>query len=127
MTQLTTNIKVSELFQVGIVVRNLDESMKLYKDLLGIDSWQVVEMDNNREEAFCCSAGGGRILAEERIGERINVRRVQMAADTGAEVLLSNCPFCLTMFEDGVKGADVEESLKPKDIAEILVDRLEQS
>lgn len=45
MTQLTTNIKVSELFQVGIVVRNLDESMKLYKDLLGIDSWKVFEND----------------------------------------------------------------------------------
>ncbi len=38
MTQLTTNIKVSELFQVGIAVRNLDESLKLYKNLLGIDS-----------------------------------------------------------------------------------------
>lgn len=97
------------------------------RELIRAVGGQVVEMDKNREEAFCCSAGGGRILAEERIGERINVRRVRMAADTGAEVLLSNCPFCLTMFEDGVKGADVEESLKPKDIAEIMVDRLEQS
>lgn len=97
------------------------------RELIRAAGGQVVEMDKNREEAFCCSAGGGRILAEERIGERINVRRVRMAADTGAEVLLSNCPFCLTMFEDGVKGADVEESLRPKDIAEILVDRLEQS
>ena len=57
---------------------------------------------------------GGRILAEESIGERINIKRVRMAVDTGAEVLLSNCPFCLTMFEDGVKGADVEASLKTK-------------
>jgi Fe-S oxidoreductase len=63
-------------------------------------------------------------MAEEKIGERINVKRVQMASTTGAEVLVSNCPFCLTMFEDGVKGADVEESLKPKDIAEILAERL---
>ena len=86
-----------------------------------------MEMEKNRAEAFCCSAGGGRILADETIGERINVRRVQMASETGAETLLSNCPFCLTMFEDGVKGADIEDSLRPRDIAEVLVERLEQS
>jgi catechol 2,3-dioxygenase-like lactoylglutathione lyase family enzyme len=45
MTQsLTTNIEVSDLFQVGIVVRDLDQSMELYKNLLGIDSWQVFEI-----------------------------------------------------------------------------------
>jgi Fe-S oxidoreductase len=84
----------------------------------------VTEMKRNRDEAFCCSAGGGRILAEEKLGERINVERVRMAAATGADVLVSNCPFCLTMFEDGVKGADVEGTLKPKDIAELLFERL---
>ena len=47
-----------------------------------------------------------------------------MAAETGAATLLSNCPFCLTMFEDGVKGAEVEEALRPKDIAEILAERI---
>jgi len=85
---------------------------------------QLVEMEKNRAEAFCCSAGGGRILAEENIGKRINIKRVEMAVATGADVLISNCPFCLTMFEDGVKGAEVEESLKPKDIAEILAERV---
>ncbi len=85
---------------------------------------KIIEMDKNRAEAFCCSAGGGRILAEEKIGERMNVKRVKMAAATGAATLVSNCPFCLTMFEDGVKGAEVEESLRPKDIAEILVERI---
>ena len=86
---------------------------------------EIVEMDKSRSEAFCCSAGGGRIMAEEKMGERINVRRVGMAAATGAPTLLSNCPFCLTMFEDGVKGADLEGMVLPKDIAEILAERLE--
>jgi Fe-S oxidoreductase/nitrate reductase gamma subunit len=84
----------------------------------------LVEMQLNRDESFCCSAGGGRILAEEKIGERMNIRRVMMAADTGTDVLVSNCPFCLTMFEDGTKGADIEDSLKPLDIAEVLAERL---
>lgn len=86
---------------------------------------KIAEMAKNRDQAFCCSAGGGRILAEEKLGSRINIKRVEMAAVTGAGTLISNCPFCLTMFEDGVKGADVEESLRPRDIAEILVERLQ--
>lgn len=85
---------------------------------------RIVEMEKNRDQAFCCSAGGGRILAEENIGKRINIHRVEMAAKTGAEQLLSNCPFCLTMFEDGVKGAELEGQLIPKDIAEILAERV---
>ncbi|MGI6655954.1 MAG: (Fe-S)-binding protein [Desulfobulbus sp.] len=84
----------------------------------------IAEMQRTRDQAFCCSAGGGRILAEENIGERINGKRVQMALATDAELLLSNCPFCLTMFEDGVKGADAEERLRPRDVAEVLAERL---
>ena len=87
---------------------------------------QVVEMERSLAEAFCCSAGGGRILAEEKLGTRINVRRVEMAAETGATTLLSNCPFCLTMFEDGIKGADLEGQLMSKDLVEILVERVQQ-
>ncbi len=84
----------------------------------------ISEMEKCRDEAFCCSAGGGRILAEESLGERISIKRVQMAAATGAPQLLSSCPFCLTMFEDGVKGANVDATLKPRDIAEVLADCL---
>ncbi len=84
----------------------------------------IREMKKSRNEGFCCSAGGGRIMAEEKIGERINVRRINMAMETGAPVLVSNCPFCMTMFEDGVKGAGVEDRLRPRDIAEILAERL---
>ncbi len=92
--------------------------------LINAAGGKIVEMEKSRAEAFCCSAGGGRIMAEEKMGDRINVKRVNMAVDTGAPTLLSNCPFCLTMFEDGIKGADVEDKLQAKDIAEVLVERL---
>jgi Fe-S oxidoreductase len=82
------------------------------------------EMERSQAESFCCGAGGGRILAEEKIGSRISETRVKMAAETGSGTLVSNCPFCLTMFEDGVKGAQLEGALVPRDIAEILVKRL---
>jgi len=94
------------------------------RQLLEAAGIKLTEMDKNRSESFCCSAGGGRILADETIGTRINVKRSQMAAETGAPTLVSNCPFCLTMFEDGIKGAELDNQLQPKDIAEILVARL---
>ena len=94
------------------------------RNLVAAAGGQVVEMGKNRAEAFCCSAGGGRIMAEEKLGDRINIKRVEMAVETGAPTLLSNCPFCLTMFEDGIKGADVEDKLNAKDIAEVLAERL---
>jgi Fe-S oxidoreductase len=86
---------------------------------------RITEMEKSYDQSFCCSAGGGRIMAEEKLGSRINIKRVKMAADTQADVLISNCPFCLTMFEDGVKGAELEEKLKPRDIAEILAERIQ--
>ncbi|WP_305043022.1 heterodisulfide reductase-related iron-sulfur binding cluster [Geoalkalibacter sp.] len=94
------------------------------RNLIAAAGGQVVEMSKSEAESFCCGAGGGRILAEEKLGTRISEARARMAAETGAPLLVSNCPFCLTMFEDGIKGADLEGRLAPRDIAEILVERL---
>jgi Fe-S oxidoreductase len=84
----------------------------------------IREMAESGEDSFCCSAGGGRILAEEKIGERINVERVKMATATGAPLLVSNCPFCLTMFEDGIKTGGAEGTIVVKDLAEIVAARI---
>ena len=75
-------------------------------------------------DSFCCGAGGGRILAEEKLGGKISEARVRMAADTGAPMLVSNCPFCLTMFEDGIKTGGAEGRLQARDLAEILAQRI---
>ncbi|MBJ6723840.1 heterodisulfide reductase-related iron-sulfur binding cluster [Geomesophilobacter sediminis] len=84
----------------------------------------IAEMDKSRHESFCCGGGGGRILAEERIGTRISEARIGMAAATGAPVLVANCPFCLTMFEDGIKTGGFEEKIQVQDLAEVVLQRL---
>ena len=84
----------------------------------------LTEMDQSGYDSFCCSAGGGRILAEEKFGTKISEARVRMAHDTGAPLLVSNCPFCLTMFEDGIKTGGVEGEIAVKDLAEIVASRL---
>ena len=85
---------------------------------------RLTEMSKNGYDSFCCGAGGGRILAEEKLGTKISEARVRMATDTGAPLLVSNCPFCLTMFEDGIKTGGAEGMLKVKDLAEIVTSRL---
>jgi Fe-S oxidoreductase/nitrate reductase gamma subunit len=85
---------------------------------------RISEMDQSRADSFCCSAGGGRILAEEKLGTKISEARVTMATATGAPLLVSNCPFCLTMFEDGIKTGGAEGRLRVRDLAEIVAERL---
>jgi Fe-S oxidoreductase len=85
---------------------------------------RLTEMEKSGYESFCCGAGGGRIIAEEKIGSRISVARVEMAKETGAPLLVSNCPFCLTMFEDGIKTGGCEGELAVRDLAEIVAERL---
>lgn len=132
---------LAELVESGLIALNPVEEHCTYHDscylgrhnniydaprqLLEAAGIKLTEMEKNRSDSFCCSAGGGRIMADETIGSRINIKRSQMAAATGAPTLISNCPFCLTMFEDGIKGAELDSQIQPKDIAEILVARLQ--
>ncbi len=85
----------------------------------------LVEMDRNKDSAFCCGAGGGRMWLEENIGTRINVLRTEQALATQPEVIAVNCPFCLTMVEDGLKECDQTETVKAKDIAELVAGYLQ--
>ncbi|TYB34727.1 MAG: 4Fe-4S dicluster domain-containing protein [Flexistipes sinusarabici] len=87
---------------------------------------RINEMDKNRYESFCCGGGGGRILVDEKIGTKVNAARAKMASDTGSGVLISNCPFCLSMFEDGIKTAEVEDKIKVRDISEIIVGKIKR-
>ena len=85
----------------------------------------LVEMSLNRSRGFCCGGGGGRAWMEENEGRRVSQVRVEQAMEVKPDVLASACPFCLTMFEDGVKSKEVADKIKTRDIAEILAESLE--
>jgi len=82
----------------------------------------LVEMENNRKQGFCCGGGGGHMWLEEHAGRRINEVRTEQAIDTKAQIVATACPFCLQMFEDGIKTKEAEESIKAMDIAEIIAE-----
>jgi Fe-S oxidoreductase len=85
----------------------------------------VTEMRRNKNRSFCCGGGGGRVWMEEKIGKRINNTRVQEALDTGADALAAACPFCITMFEDGIKNVAAQDHFAVEDVAEVLARALE--
>jgi Fe-S oxidoreductase len=123
------DLYVRNMVYIRVKVKSYFHSSKGNGRELMKASWEIcwnIGLIKSHNQSFCCSAGGGRIMAEEKLGSRINIKRVQMAAETQADILISNCPFCLTMFEDGVKGAELEDKLRPRDIAEILAERIEQ-
>ncbi|HPD61612.1 MAG TPA: heterodisulfide reductase-related iron-sulfur binding cluster, partial [Thermodesulfobacteriota bacterium] len=81
-----------------------------------------VEMKRNRRNSFCCGGGGGRVWMEEfEAREKISEVRIRDAAEVGAELLITACPFCMSMLEDAVKTAGYENKMEVKDLAEVLV------
>ena len=84
----------------------------------------ILEMPRARENGFCCGAGGGRMWMEEKLGTKVNVARVNEASETGAGLVASACPFCMTMLADGVNETGRSESMNVQDVSQIVASRL---
>jgi len=84
----------------------------------------VIEMPRNRENGFCCGAGGGRMWMEEKIGMKVNKARVDEAATTGAPLVASACPFCMTMLADGINETGRQDAMRVQDVAQIVASKM---
>ncbi len=84
-----------------------------------------LEMKRRRGESFCCGAGGGRMWMEETEGKRIYQERTQEALKTNPSTIAVACPYCMTMFEDGLKDEKAQDQVKVKDLAEIIAEAME--
>jgi len=94
-------------------------------NLLKISGAEVLEPKQTRDRGFCCGAGGAQMFLEETKGKRVNVERTEQLLETGAKCIAVNCPFCMTMLTDGVKAKDIIDEIEVKDIAEIILENLE--
>jgi Fe-S oxidoreductase len=79
-----------------------------------------VEMKRCRDRSFCCGGGGLMLFYEPKEEERIGVKRVRMAAETGANVIVTACPFCMVNLEDAVKVAGLEGKMSVIDLTELV-------
>jgi len=88
--------------------------------LHAIPGLQVEEMERRKDQAWCCGAGGGvkdafNDFALWTARERI----IEAQETTGAEAIISACPYCKENFEDAIKAG--EDKMKTYDIAEIML------
>ncbi len=83
----------------------------------------ATEMERNGSQSFCCGAGGGRMWMEEHLGTRINLERVSEALKEKPDTVCVTCPYCMTMFEDGLKDKNADK-VAVKDIAEVVAEGL---
>jgi len=96
------------------------------REVLGsIPGIDLVEMERNRERAYCCGGGGGNFYTDFLSGVGgAACARVKEAYETGAKVLAVACPICTTMLSEAAKTEGIEEELKVMDISEIVVEAL---
>jgi len=76
-------------------------------------------MPRCRDRSFCCGGGGLMLFYEPQEEQRMGVVRVRMAAEAGANVIVTACPFCMANLEDAIKVAGLEGKMAAIDLAEL--------
>jgi Fe-S oxidoreductase len=84
-----------------------------------IPGLNFVEMERIKEYSYCCGAGGGVKSAFPEFALRTAKTRIEEAESTGAEIIISACPFCSTNLNDGI--IETGSNLKFYDISELLL------
>ena len=96
--------------------------------LQAIPKAKLEEMERSRDTGFCCGGGGGLMWIEEQPGTtKINQMRLEDVLKTGAETVVTACPYCLQMFEDSIEHKDIKDSLKARDLVELVEAAMKQS
>ncbi|HEX2975317.1 MAG TPA: (Fe-S)-binding protein, partial [Bacteroidales bacterium] len=99
-----------------------DEPRAILNRLTG----KVTEMHRSKSFALCCGAGGGQMFKEAEKGNKeIFIERTEDVLQTGAGVIATACPFCMTMMTDGLKYKNKEDQIKNYDIAELIAQSLD--
>lgn len=92
------------------------------KILEAIPGVEYKEAELSKDTGRCCGAGGGRMWMEERLGTRVNHKRLEDLQTVQPQSIASACPFCKVMITDATQDKNVE--IPVKDVAEILAESL---
>ncbi len=80
------------------------------------------EMGRRKEKTFCCGAGGSNYWFKVQGQRSIAGIRTEEAMKTGAKQIATECPFCLSMFDDTTKVMNT--GMEVRDVAEIVAESL---
>ncbi|MGH3493041.1 MAG: heterodisulfide reductase-related iron-sulfur binding cluster [Sciscionella sp.] len=99
------------------------------RELVGAAGATLTEMPRHAERSMCCGAGGARMWMEEKIGKRINLDRVDEAIDTDTETIVTGCPFCRVMINDGLTERQSEDrgtDMAVRDVSQMLLEAVKR-
>jgi Fe-S oxidoreductase len=89
---------------------------------------ELVEMPRNRDNSFCCGAGGGRIWMQELRAEdaqRPSESRIDEAVALGSvDYFVVACPKDVTMYEDAIKTSGHQGEIELRELSELALESL---
>ena len=97
-----------------------DAPRALLQSIPGVELVEAPE--RNRERALCCGGGGGNVWLEGWGKAQVNYLRLEQLTGNSPDTLALGCPFCMVMFEDAAKNTGRDESLRRRDVAELLLE-----
>ncbi|MCT4644967.1 MAG: (Fe-S)-binding protein [Carboxylicivirga sp.] len=84
------------------------------------------EMKRAKSFSLCCGAGGAQMFKEAEKGNKeVYEERTADVLATGADIVATACPFCMTMLSDGIKFAGKDAEVMNLDIAELIAQNME--
>lgn len=87
----------------------------------------IREMKRSKKNGLCCGAGGGQMFKEDEPGsKRINEERIEEVIANGTNIVVANCPFCITMLQDGIKSKDQQDEIMVYDLSELIVEKMQE-
>ena len=111
MSEITIYVKIATKLLVG--------DCFTFRILNKIPRLELIEMERIKEYAYCCGAGAGVKSAFPEMALNTSKSRIREAEDTGADIIVSACPFCSTNLKDGI--SESGSKLKYYDISELLL------
>ncbi len=98
------------------------EAPRAVLEALDVD---LVEMKRSRQNGLCCGAGGAQMWKEDEPGDkRINTERIEEVLSASPAIVAANCPFCITMLQDGLKAKEKNEQVMVLDLSEMILNNL---
>ncbi|MHA1741361.1 MAG: (Fe-S)-binding protein [Candidatus Thorarchaeota archaeon] len=96
--------------------------------LQAVANLELVEMETNRRYAHCCGSGGGVKSTYGELADRVAANRIAEAEATGAQELITACPFCHRGLTDGAKfaGSEIPIIDLPTFVLPFVVERAER-
>lgn len=95
------------------------------REVLAALDIDLAEMKRSKANGLCCGAGGAQMWKEDEPGDkRINVERAEEAIEVQPVAIAANCPFCITMLQDGLKAKEKNEQIMVYDLSEMIIQNI---